>query len=115
MRCLAKRLLLASVEFDSLVHMIKYLSIGNIITEKIMPYYPLSQRRKRMSVLKIAAEIPVLFLAISNHSRSHLGSGLSVSHMVQMLVKSASCLLCSVLDPVSLHFVYEFIIVVLLL
>lgn len=57
-----------SVEFDSLVRMIKYLSIGYIITEKIMPYYPLSQRRKRMSVLKIAAEIPVLFLAISNHS-----------------------------------------------
>lgn len=98
-----------SVEFDSLVHMIKYLSIGYIITEKIMPYYPLSQRRKRMSVLKITAEIPVLFLAISNHSWSHLGSGLSVSHMVQMWVKCASHLLFSVvLDLVTLHFFYEF-------
>lgn len=68
-----------------------------------------------MSVLKIAAEIPVLFLAISNHSRSHLGSGLSMSHMVQMLVKSASHLLFSVLDLITLHFFYEFTVGVLLL
>lgn len=73
MGCLAKRLLLASVEFDSLVHMIKYLSVGYIITEKIMPYYPLSQKRKRMSVLEIAAEIPVLFLAISNQLQIPFG------------------------------------------
>lgn len=67
-----------------------------------MPYYPLSQGRKRMSVLKITAEIPVLFLAISNHSRSHLGSGLSVSHMVQMLVKK--CFLSALLSVGSCNF-----------